>query len=69
MAETIVLRIGDNSPEHVAYKLLIDVARIEKKADSHGIKVGANEGADRKWLLDTYAECLAAAKNQRQYSL
>lgn len=42
---------GENSPEYVACLLMKDVANAE---DKH-IVVG---DADRKWILDTYAECL-----------
>jgi hypothetical protein len=60
-----VVHIGENSPEHVAYRLLLDIQRIERKVFSGGeIKQGWS-GADRKWVLDTYAECLQAAKGYR----
>jgi hypothetical protein len=41
---------SDNSPEYVAYRLMLDIARVEKKA------LGASAScqiADRKWILDT----------------
>jgi hypothetical protein len=53
---------GDNSPEYVAYRLMIDIARVEKKA------LGASAScqiADRKWILDTYAECLRAVRSTK----
>jgi hypothetical protein len=60
-----VVHIGENSPEHVAYRLLVDIARIERKAFSHGDLSSGWSTADRKWVLDTYAECLKAAKGNR----
>lgn len=57
MADQAVVHIGENSPEQVAFKLLKEVARAEGK----GLYDGAHgEKPDRKWLLDTYAECLIA---------
>ena len=47
--------IGDNSPEYVAYRLLLDIARVEKKALTASASC---QMADRKWILGTYAECL-----------
>lgn len=61
MTDTSVFHLGE-SAEQVAYKLLLHVASIEKKA----INSGAKEGTvvpDRKWLLDAYAECLYAVHN------
>jgi hypothetical protein len=46
---------GENSPEYVAYLLMKDIAKIENK---HFV-VG---DTDRKWVLDTYAECLLAIR-------
>jgi hypothetical protein len=60
MTEASVVPIGENSPEHVAYKLLETIASNEGKILSSGTMSKAT--ADRKWLLDTYAECLLAVK-------
>jgi len=51
------------SPEGVAFDLLRIIATAENKSFHHG----SNEGqvADREWILDTYAECLRAAKGAR----
>ncbi len=57
-----VVHIGENSPEEVAYKLLTHVAA----AEGHYLLKGPAKGTstpDRKWLLDTYAECLMAVIN------
>ena len=52
MADDAVVHTGGNTPEQVAYKLLHDIAAIEGKALP-----------DRRWLLDTYAECLLTVRN------
>ena len=65
MVETAPLaHIGENSPEQIAYKLLETIASNEKKTLHWS--VGSNATADRKWLLDTYAECLAAVSGKRR---
>ena len=59
-----VVHVAENSPEHVAYRLLMIIASNEKKS-LHG-SMGSPATADRKWLLDTYAECLAAVSGKRR---
>jgi hypothetical protein len=58
-----VVHIGENSPEQVALKLLDVIANVEKRSLT---SLGPNP-ADRKWLLDTYAECLEAVRGFRSY--
>ena len=59
MADNVV-HIGENSPEQVAYRLLRHIAIFEnKRIDQPGDGPSA---PDRKWLLDTYAECLNAVQ-------
>lgn len=60
MAEETVVHIGENSPEHVAYRLMRDVLLIVEE-----VRLG---DIDRKTYLDTYAECVAAAKGLRPYA-
>ncbi len=60
MADEAVVHIGENSPEHVAYRLLKDVAWAEEMATEYDRFKG-----DRKWILNTYAECLEAVKGGR----
>ena len=49
------------SPEEVAHMLLRAVALAEKIAiDTYG-------AANRKWILDTYAECLTAVLDWRDF--
>jgi hypothetical protein len=57
MADDTVVHIGENSPEYVALQLLRIVAAIENKV------FNSSSGVDRKWVLDTYAECLNAIQN------
>jgi hypothetical protein len=56
MADAVSIQ-GTPSPEEVAYKLLYLVAWGENR-DLEGWGK-----ADRKWLLDTYAECLLAVRD------
>ena len=58
MADNTNLRIGDNSPEQIAFKLMERIAWVEKKEINHG---GENS-ADREWILSTYRECLSAVQ-------
>lgn len=64
MADAPVVHIGENSPEKIALKLMEVVAKIEGKllysSSDHPDRV-----ADRKYVLDTYAECLAAVRGYR----
>ena len=53
---------AETSPEYVAYQLLMYIAVTEEKATSRDSDIEA----DRKWILDTYAECLEAVKDQRE---
>ena len=62
MAETTDVHIGENSPEQVAYKLFRDIATIEKRSLSGNSSQGWT-AADRKYVLDTYAECLNTVQN------
>jgi hypothetical protein len=58
-------RAVENTPEYVAYQLLERVADLEGVALARG---GKDKLASRKWLLDTYAECLDAARGARRYA-
>ena len=67
MANDVTVRptiyMGENSPEGVALKLLEMIAAIEQP-DLVRTTISRN-AADRTWLLDTYKECLLAAKGFR----
>jgi hypothetical protein len=56
------LHICDNSPEYVAYRLMLDIAKIEKKALTPSASC---QTADRKWVLETYAECLRIVRSPK----
>lgn len=58
MADNNVVHIGENSPEQVAYKLMRDIARAEKKALD-----GAPPNSSRDWILSTYKQCLKIVRN------
>jgi hypothetical protein len=57
-----VVHNGENSPQQIAYKLLLLIAAKEGRLldEPSG---GGQATADRKWLLDTYAECLRTVQN------
>jgi hypothetical protein len=57
VAEAVV-HVGENSPQKIAYELFKLVAMAEKKTLSHAHP----ENPDRKWILDTYAECVLAVE-------
>lgn len=61
MADKPVVHIGENSPEQVAFKLLIEVAACEGKHMQCGAYT--DEAPTREWLLDAYAECLQTVTN------
>ena len=56
MADTVV-HMGENSPEYVAYKLLVDIANVENKTLHRG-----NEAATREYILTTYAQCFRVVR-------
>jgi hypothetical protein len=62
MADQPVVHVGENSPEEVALKLLRVIADLEQKKLSHSTR---DPMADRKYVLDTYAECIMAVRGGR----
>ena len=50
------------SPEHIAYILLRDIAKKEERSLASDRRPTGRQ-ADRKWLLDTFAECMQAVKD------
>jgi hypothetical protein len=64
MADAPVVHIGENSPQEIAYKLMRDIARVEDKLLERSEK-NPGKVANRKWILDTYMECLNAVRGQR----
>jgi hypothetical protein len=67
MSENSTDHPTDESPESVAYRLMLLVADLENRT-LHGNPSKDRVNADRQWILDTYAECLRAVKipEQRQ---
>ncbi len=65
MADAPVVHIGENSPEYVAWKLLHEIASMERKATSAKPSGEGWQPAGRQWWLDTYAECLYTVKGFR----
>ena len=63
MTENVTLHVGENTAAYVAWKLFIEIANAEKKHAFHG--QGYELHGDRKWILDTYAECLLAVTDPR----
>lgn len=66
MSDTAAARLSGESPEQVAYKLMLLVGSVENKITGTGMP---NGNATRKWLLDTYAECLHATRGFRDYDV
>ncbi|MEI4262772.1 hypothetical protein [Roseovarius sp. D0-M9] len=62
MADNSVVHIGENSPEQVAFRLTTIIAVAEGKDMNL-----ARANVDRKWLLDTYSECLQAVNGHRAW--
>ncbi len=60
MTDKVVQTQGNGSPERVAYDLLKLVALAE------GIGLDRFEATTKDWILDTYADCLAATTHQRR---
>jgi len=61
MTVEVVEHPTDSTPESIAYRLLVLVSDLENKT-LHGNPSKDRTIADRQWILDTYAECLAAVK-------
>lgn len=60
MSDNSIINIGKNSQEHVAYKLLELISLAEGKSINGGLGV---INYDRKWILDSYAECIDVVRN------
>lgn len=65
MTDQPVSRTTENTAEHVAFQLMERVADVEGVSLSRS---GNDKLANRKWILDTYAECLDAARANRRYA-
>ena len=58
MANESVVHVSENSPEHVAYKLMSLIAR----SDGYTLS-GMGEAPPREWLLKTFSACLLVVKS------
>lgn len=59
MSDAKIVNTGENTPEYVAFKLFEMVMQTEGKVH---YKSDKHAQVDRKYLLDTYAECMLAVK-------
>jgi hypothetical protein len=59
MDDAVTVNLEQNSPEYVAYLLLKTIAAYEEMPLG---RFKVEKSGDRKWLLDTYAECLLAVR-------
>lgn len=57
---------GDNSPEEIAFKLMHEIAEVERIAIHSGELDPRWTRAGRAWILNTYQECLFAVRNPRK---
>lgn len=64
MSDRNSVNIAENSPEYVAYRLLMDIAAVEGQSKGAGFRIS---DSDRQWILDTYAECLMTVKGNRRF--
>lgn len=64
MAESVI-NLGENSTEYVAYRLLQDIMRLERKTILTGSLKEGWSTADRSYVLDTYHECLRTVRGLR----
>ena len=58
MADSTVVHLGENSPEKIAYTLMVDVFNAEYREGNR---------RTRQEILDTYAECLVAVRGFRKW--
>lgn len=65
MTEKPVSRAVENTAEYVALQLMERIADVESVSLSRS---GKDKLASRKWILDTYAECLDATRANRRYA-
>jgi hypothetical protein len=65
MSDPSILHFGEGSPEMIAYKLLLDVMKVENRTIASNSTAGPFTPADRHYLLNTYHECLMAVRGKR----
>lgn len=64
MADQTTVHIGENSPQQVAYRLFRDIMVAEGKSLREEDRTSK---VNRKYILDTYAECLSAVGGYRDF--
>lgn len=57
-----IVHVNENTQEHVAYRLFMDIAKAEGIVFVPDPPPGY-QTAERKWILETYAACLKAVKS------
>lgn len=57
MSDQTTVHFAENSPEHVAYKLMGLIANAEKIN-----LAGMGTNSNREWILKTYMQCLMSVK-------
>jgi hypothetical protein len=58
LADNPTMHIGENSPEHVAFRMMLLIADVEKREPyGHG-----EHHMDREWILRTYDQCRDVVK-------
>jgi hypothetical protein len=62
MADQTVIHIEGDSPEYVAYKLMQDIANVERRALNSDPPPGWT-AAGHPWILGTYRQCLEAVRS------
>ena len=67
MADNTTIHIGENSPEKIAHALFLTIASVEGRILGGVEDARKARMADRKYILDTYAECLAAVRGYRTF--
>jgi len=66
MADETAIHIGENSPEQVAYRLMHEIAAVERIAIHGGDLEPKWTRAGRAWILSAYQECLYAVKTPKR---
>ena len=67
MTRESTYRGSENTPEFVAYRLMKDIADVEKMVIAPESRETGAQLADRQWILDTYAECMDTVVGNRFY--
>ena len=60
MADKPAVQIGENTAEYIAYRLMHEIMAAEKMSLVGG---GDTKRVDRRYLLDSFAECMLAVSN------